>query len=219
MGTTKKHLTWVGNLDRERSFEDEVKLARRVESEWTVMPSATEGVEPVWLVVVDPLPGWLRPLWACDRRFLYLRRPEGIWKVELPRPLDLKQVQLAIRSTKDNEPRGRMLLGWPDGYASGWTDDDQELVSLAMLDERRSTERWIGAEKADFIGSVYAHRPLACRKHASFFLNASPCHPSVMNELRVPKVDFSGLDEALFAAGAEGAAILADIRDFFPPKA
>lgn len=67
--------------------------------------------------------------------------------------------------------------------------------------------------------SVYAHRPLTCRKHASFFLDASPCHPSVMNVLEVPNVGFSGLDEALFAVGGAEAAIVADIRDFFPPKA
>ncbi len=67
--------------------------------------------------------------------------------------------------------------------------------------------------------SVYAHRPLACRKHASFFQNAAPCHPSVMNDLKVPSVRFSGLDEALFAVGDADAAILADIRDFFPRKA
>ena len=66
--------------------------------------------------------------------------------------------------------------------------------------------------------SVYKHRPLACRKHASFFVNASPCHPSVMNEVKVPNVGFSGLDEALFAVGDPGAPVVADIRDFFPGK-
>lgn len=66
--------------------------------------------------------------------------------------------------------------------------------------------------------SVYADRPLACRKHASFFEDAGPCHPSVMNELQVPQVTFSGLDQALFVVSGERRnPILADIRDFFPP--
>lgn len=64
---------------------------------------------------------------------------------------------------------------------------------------------------------IYAHRPLSCRKHASFFANASPCHPSVMNDSEVPTVNFSGLDDALFAvSGGRVSAIVADIRDFFP---
>lgn len=65
--------------------------------------------------------------------------------------------------------------------------------------------------------SVYEHRPLSCRKHASFFKNNGPCHPSLMNEVEVPIVQFSGLDGALFSVtGLNGVAILADIRDFFP---
>jgi hypothetical protein len=35
-------------------------------------------------IVVCELPGWDEPLWAADERWLYLRRPEGIWKTLLP---------------------------------------------------------------------------------------------------------------------------------------
>ena len=66
--------------------------------------------------------------------------------------------------------------------------------------------------------SVYADRPLSCRKHASFFQDNGPCHPSVMNEVLVPQMAFSGLDQALFVVSGERRnPILADIRDFFPP--
>lgn len=66
--------------------------------------------------------------------------------------------------------------------------------------------------------TVYADRPLSCRKHASFFQDDGPCHPSVMNEIEVPQMAFSGLDQALFAVSGEHRnPILADIRDFFPP--
>ncbi len=66
--------------------------------------------------------------------------------------------------------------------------------------------------------SVYADRPLACRKHSSFFLNDSTCHPSVMHRIEVPMVSFSGLDSALMAASGASGSLLADIRDFFPPR-
>lgn len=65
--------------------------------------------------------------------------------------------------------------------------------------------------------SIYEHRPLTCRKHASFFMDATHCDPAVMNDVEVPRVEFSGLDEALFAVvGRDGYALVADIRDFFP---
>lgn len=87
---------------------------------------------------------------------------------------------------------------------------------------RRPIEHFAGQPctflRADGACSIYAHRPLSCRKHASFFEAAAPCHPSVMNIIDVPQVGFSGLDKALFrvSAGPEGP-LLADIRDFFPP--
>jgi len=65
--------------------------------------------------------------------------------------------------------------------------------------------------------SVYEDRPLSCRKHASFFTSDVACHPSVMNQIEVPMLSFSGLDEALFALpGDKVPPVLADIRDFFP---
>ena len=66
--------------------------------------------------------------------------------------------------------------------------------------------------------SVYADRPLACRKHSSFFMNDGPCHPSVMHRIEVPMVSFSGLDSALMAASGASGSFLADIRDFFPER-
>lgn len=65
--------------------------------------------------------------------------------------------------------------------------------------------------------SIYENRPLSCRKHASFFENPTPCHPDAMNEIKVPQVGFSGLDQALFSVSSEnGRVVLADIREFFP---
>lgn len=67
--------------------------------------------------------------------------------------------------------------------------------------------------------SIYADRPLACHKHASFFEDDLACQTGVMNEVEVPMVSFSGLDEALFTVSAkQGKVVLADIRDFFPPE-
>lgn len=65
--------------------------------------------------------------------------------------------------------------------------------------------------------STYENRPLACRIHASFFEDASPCHPSVMLEVIVPQIGFSGLEGAMAELEEQsGEGVVADIRDFFP---
>lgn len=70
---------------------------------------------------------------------------------------------------------------------------------------------------ADRSCSIYEHRPLACRTHASFEADNAKCHPTVMNDHQVALVNFSGLDEALFdVSGGSGGLVMADIRDFFP---
>lgn len=66
--------------------------------------------------------------------------------------------------------------------------------------------------------TAYADRPLAYRKHASFFRDASACHPSAMYQVHVPMISFSGLDKALFVASGNDGSLRADIRDFFPSQ-
>lgn len=159
MGTIKRHLTWVGEF--ERTPQREMQLAAQVESHWITPVSTISGDdEPVWRVVVDPLPGWLKPLWACDDEFLYLRRPEGAWKTRLPqdplfRLMQPVEIHLAIRCANSGEPSGDILLGWQADAATGWRNGDQEVVSLTRLDEDRDPDFWIDPPaKADFLGST-----------------------------------------------------------------
>jgi len=93
-------------------------------------------------------------------------------------------------------------------------------MSDVVTSRRNATDLHVGSP-CPFLSegdacSIYEDRPLSCRKHASFFEDASACAPSVMNVVEVPQVAFSGLDQALFAASGGERAVLADIRDFFP---
>lgn len=65
--------------------------------------------------------------------------------------------------------------------------------------------------------SVYEHRPLACRLHASHFESNAACEPEHAGRDDFPMVSFSGLTRALVLASEQrGDAVFADIRDFFP---
>lgn len=96
-------------------------------------------------------------------------------------------------------------------------------ATMARLKQsKKHDERAFAGKACPFLDaqevcSIYEHRPLACRGHASFFENASPCHPSVMLEVQAPGVNFSGPTEALSEIARQtSGAMMADIRDFFP---
>lgn len=64
--------------------------------------------------------------------------------------------------------------------------------------------------------SIYDSRPLACRKHASYFTTEKWCSPPYLNSVKAPLVRFGGLDEALTVLSTRrGSPVFADIRDFF----
>jgi len=65
--------------------------------------------------------------------------------------------------------------------------------------------------------TIYQFRPYVCRKHVSFDTTPYWCEPSRALTVSVPKVHFSGIDNALATlTGKTSSDIFADIRDFFP---
>ena len=72
---------------------------------------------------------------------------------------------------------------------------------------------------SDDLCTIYEHRPLVCRNHASFYATAKWCMPEHSLRTDAPMVNFSGIDEAYFAVSSgRDRMILADIRDFFPEE-
>lgn len=76
---------WSGLFNDEMNFRQQVAAAVHVDSdiELVSIPGLEDDHSYVEIIVGD-IPGWDEPLWATDDRWLYLRRPEGIWKTELP---------------------------------------------------------------------------------------------------------------------------------------
>jgi hypothetical protein len=65
-------------LHGELPFEDDIKLAVEVDSTHELFDGQ------LIIEIHDPIAGCEVPLWASDADWLYLRRPEGIWKAKLP---------------------------------------------------------------------------------------------------------------------------------------
>ena len=108
---------------------------------------------------------------------------------------------------------------------------EADAIAAATGRSLRQVTETIAHPQDEFVGSpcsflvadecsIYDSRPLACRKHASYFSTNKWCSPPHLNTIQAPLVRFGGLDEALVALSARrGTAIFADIRDFFEPTA
>lgn len=123
---------WCGLFGSALSFADEIKQAREV-------PLAVELVGTHANLRVDvSIAGWVVPLWGSDAEWLYLRRPEGVWKARLP--LDYADLQASICLRDPNLPQcfGSSGIGskWVD--AGGWFLRDGERCSPGQMDEDSS---------------------------------------------------------------------------------
>lgn len=109
------------------------------------------------------------------------------------------------------------------------TSLEAEAIAAATGKPAAQVNRTIAHPKDKFVGSpcpflvadecsIYENRPLSCRKHASYFTTEKWCSPPHLNTVQAPLVRFGGLDEALaLLSTRRGAAVFADIRDFFGP--
>src|SRR5471030_584170 len=68
---------WSALFNGRTSFKDEVGSAIEIGAKWNRSARQRD-------IILDEIPGWLTPLWGSDRQWLYIRRPEGVWKTKIP---------------------------------------------------------------------------------------------------------------------------------------
>ena len=80
---------------------------------------------------------------------------------------------------------------------------------------KHEQDRFVGVPcpfLSDDLCTIYEHRPLVCRNHASFYAMAKWCMPEHSLRTDAPMVNFSGIDEAYVAVSSgRDRMILADI--------
>lgn len=77
MAERKRVDIWASLFGGRRSFDMEIKIAKEIGAKWEI-----DGHQRN--IIADQIPGWLEPLWGTDGNWLYLRRPEGVWKTRIP---------------------------------------------------------------------------------------------------------------------------------------
>ena len=113
---------WSSLLSESMTFNDQARHA--VEVGASIHLVAIPGMEAEHSfveLVLDDIPGWEEPLWASDSQWLYVRRPQGIWKTALPIEHASRKGMLFQRRTGFDKRFGGTLLGRDFGGKTRWT--------------------------------------------------------------------------------------------------
>lgn len=144
MSKTLKAGAWTRGFGADSNFERETKLAIEIGAKW-------ESSEWRRCIALDPIPGWLEPLWGSDKEWLYIRRPEGVWKTRIPSDFhdgDNRSIMIYCRANGEHLDESRSLGGefiGPSvldrpGWICGLAVDDP--IDAATMDARRAPATW-----------------------------------------------------------------------------
>ncbi|WP_124450427.1 hypothetical protein [Paucibacter sp. KBW04] len=120
---------WSKLFGKWLSFEEEVASAREIASKWKL------GLEGKQLdAVIEPIAGYASPAWGSDSQWLYLRRPEGVWKTRLPQTVEGDWVMLC---QKDANQGVLGALSFKTDFLGdgGWHWKDEGPLSAREIDD------------------------------------------------------------------------------------
>ena len=95
---------WASLFGQRMSFHKEIASAKEIGARWEILGNRDYRQLDI---EIDYIPGWLPTMWGSDDHWLYLRRPEGVWKFALPN-IQADTTQLCFIGTDGNHL-------WADG--------------------------------------------------------------------------------------------------------
>lgn len=121
MNNEKTEGEWTSLFGKALSFREETARAIEVKADF-ISETAAPGASDLCRIkiVLKDLPGWREPLWATDAQWLYLRRPEGVWKTRLPARDLVKEGVLFQTRPGANKHYGGTSLGNCFDQKPGW---------------------------------------------------------------------------------------------------
>lgn len=113
---------WSSLFDDALPFKEQIACAVEVGSAIELVSIPGMEAEHSYVeIVLDDIPGWEEPLWATDGRWLYVRRPQGIWKTLLPRE-HLNRIGVVYQKRTGFEKRfGGTQIGRDFGGKPHWS--------------------------------------------------------------------------------------------------
>lgn len=138
MAMEKKLGRWGGLFGKRMSFQKEIFSAKEIGARWSLQ---SEGEWSQVNVELDPIAGWLAPMWGSDDRWLYLRRPEGIWKCAIPNLGAGAPVQLCFTGV-DGKSWGSDCIGRQIRAMGGWFWSMNTDCPMDAADNDDEVQRW-----------------------------------------------------------------------------
>lgn len=145
---------WGAMFEGRSSFHDEADRSVEIGAKWIVQPGQVD-------IVLDEIPGWLPPMWGSDHEWLYLRRPEGVWKTRLPSKLKGDSINLLHQQRSNGDPThstyGGMVMGHSILNQPGWVRgrDVENPMDAAERDERALPSNRGFDLDADAVGNAW----------------------------------------------------------------
>lgn len=143
---------WTGLFDGPREFEYEIKHAKDFDAKWLTL-AGPRGIAQSGHVDIDfnGLPGWLPPLWGSDGTWLYIRRPEGVWRSRIPKNLLVEApISFVQNRIGPSGLEGRMFLSTGLTPSEGWMDRFQKPCAPEEIDGLRDQKRDRQGVEVDF---------------------------------------------------------------------
>jgi len=119
---------WTRLFGRPLSFEQETHKAVEISANWS---NDTDPEQ--WGARIEQLPGHMTFAWGSDSTWLYLRRPEGLWKLRINEQAKGKKIVLWQRSPK-GAALGQMFIRPHKIGQGGYNWGHLSLASCADID-------------------------------------------------------------------------------------
>ena len=117
---------WLQLFGRPTTFKEDTRRAEQIGSSVELLDiSASQPDLRYVKIIFDEIPGWEEPLWGTDEKWLYLRRPQGVWKTPLPLE-HLGRVGIVYQRRGGGGTHGGTQLGRNFGGKSSWRMMDSE---------------------------------------------------------------------------------------------
>lgn len=131
------------------TFDDEIASAQPIQ-----IKSKEDVIGQMNLIHSLPLPGWHAPLFAHVEGFLYLRRPEGVWKLKCPSKPN--QSTLLHLPSLDSANSASIHVGSPARESGKWHRLVGEPATPRQMDEWRKSPSGVDTDE---IGGVLLNPP------------------------------------------------------------
>lgn len=118
---------WTGLFGRPTLFSEDARAAKEVQAKITAFGVGDLPDFQCVEIAFVGIDGWEPPVWGSDGTWIYLRRPQGVWKARLPGDIDGRMGVISEIKSGGSKSYGRAQIGKGFGNRPAWHVLDHEI--------------------------------------------------------------------------------------------